>query len=66
MRSQLGVLNFLYWIALEGRPIWILDILRVIIRPNSVRLVATPKNAFLTGFPEAQKFFGVPLHLIIS
>jgi hypothetical protein len=43
-----------------------LDVLRVIIRPNSVRLVATPKNAFLTGFPEAQKFFGVPLHLIIS
>jgi hypothetical protein len=39
-----------------------LDVLRVIICPRFVRLVATPKNALLTGRFAAQKFFGVPLH----
>jgi hypothetical protein len=44
----------------------LLDVLRVIIRPNSVGLIATPKNAVLTCLSAAQKLFGVLLHLIIS
>jgi hypothetical protein len=58
--------DFLCWITLHKRPIWMLDVLRVIIHPKSVGPVCTPENAFLTGFPAAQKFFRAPLHLIIS
>jgi hypothetical protein len=45
--------DFLCRIALHSRIIWMLDVLRVTIRPNTVRLVATPKNAFSHRSPGA-------------
>jgi hypothetical protein len=42
-----------------------LDILRVIIRPN-LGLIATPKNGFVTGFPATQEFLRALLYLVIS